>query len=314
MTDTEAQPKESDIDVEAYYQSTLANLAQALIEALSVSQATRGIPSRTGRQYWASMLLARMCGLGISLQKILPGSASNKTGGNWDSTGALALCRSVFEAHLAMFYLCTDEMSDADYDLRIQLAFLHDSQERPRIIGKFGGDNDDAIDRKFYESEATRLREEISKNDVFLALPEWKRKELLKGKTPFYLSQDELLQRQGADPAVLRGIWELLSSHVHSYPFSFYRTFMHKDRGTGRENDVDKSFCGLSGEQTAIMLQRASEDMRTLFPEVTQFPRCVVDWDTTTCYPVVDDSGFVMVMSSPRQSKQLPYGYAPPRK
>jgi hypothetical protein len=307
MSEQPVKPAAAVADVERYYRSALVNLAQSLIDAISTSQHTRELPSRNdGRQFWASVLFARQCGLGVSLQRLLPGSPSYKNGRHWDSTGALALCRSVFEAHLAMFYLCTDEMSGDDYQLRIRLIFLHDAHERPRILEKIGTTSD-AINKEFYSSEIARLRSEIANNPVFMALPEPKKKELLKGKTPYYLTQDELLQRQGADASVLRGIWELLSSHVHSYPFSFYRVLQHKDRGTGRENEVDKMYCGMAAELTASMLVRATEDMKALFPEVT-VRRCAIEWDSLACHLLPESTGFVYGMATAVPPSQLATG------
>jgi len=285
---------------ENYYRRSVVSLAQALIQAISTSQATMNLPSGdTGKKYWASVLFARLCGIGGSLQKLLPGSPSNMSGAVWDGTSALSLCRTMFDADLALFYLCLDELNDEDYSLRLWLVFLHDCLERPRIMGKITGDTPDAEHLTFHAAEAARLRGQIASNAIFQTLPEWKQKRLLEGKTPYYLSQDELLERQGNDARKLRGIWEFLSSHVHSYPFSFYRTTEVADRGSGRENRVDKSFCGIAAEYAAVMLTQSSERMVALFPEVQEVPRCLIEWDTLTCRAVRDDNGFVLGMSGP---------------
>jgi hypothetical protein len=300
MTNSENRGSKPDIDVDFHYRDSLVQLAQGLIDAISTSQATRGLPSgQNGRRFWASVLLARICGVAASLQLILPNSASNIHGKVWDSASALSLCRNIFETDLALLYLCTDEMDDEDYDLRIKLVFLHDSQERPRIVGKIGG-SEKEVGKDFYAEEANRLRGEIASNSVFLLLPNWKQKRLLEGKTPYYLSQDELIQRRGEDANTLRGIWELLSSHAHSYPFSYYRVLEDPNRGTGRENDTDKSYCGLSAQLTATMLSRAALSVRKLFPEVPKVSRCIINWDTQVCSPVLNDRGFIFGMTKPQ--------------
>jgi Family of unknown function (DUF5677) len=287
-------------DVDKHYRSSIVNLAQSLINAISTSRATEGLPSgENGKRFWASVLLSRLCTLGSSLQRILPHSASNTAGSAWDSTGALSLCRAMFDANLAMFYLCLDQMSEDDYSLRMHLFFLHDCLERPRILEKFSGSFSEE-GKDFHENEAKRLKAEIAKNSMFTSLPEHKQKRLLEGKTPYYLSQDELLQRQDADAKALRGIWELLSSHVHSYPFSYYRSLIQKDRGTGRENEVDKSYCGLSAQLSASMLQSATNGMKQLFPEVKTVPRCTIDWNTLACRPIATEGIQIMGFSKPK--------------
>jgi Family of unknown function (DUF5677) len=287
-------------DIEKHYRSSIVALAQSLIDAISTSRATEGLLSgKNGKRFWASVLLSRLCALGVSLQRILPRSASNAAGRAWDSAGALSLCRAMFEANLAMFYLCLDQMSEDDYSLRMHLVYLHDCIERPRIVEKFSGSFSEE-GKEFHENEAKRLKAEIAKNPMFAGLPEHKKKRLFEGKTPYHLSQDELLQRQGVDAKALRGIWELLSSHVHSYPFSYYRSLMQKDRGTGRENEVDKSYCGLSAQLSASMLQSATNGMKQLFPEVETVPRCTIDWDTLACRPTAADGTQVMGLTKPK--------------
>jgi hypothetical protein len=294
-----AADRAKEVDVHAYYRDSVTRLAQALIDAISVSQATRDLPGDSlNRRFWASVLHARLCGLGASLQRLLPGSPSNRAGSVWDSAAVISVARTAFETYLGRFYLCTEQMSDEDYRLRLRLIQLHDATERPRILKKLGIDGG-FEDNETYDKEVDQLRSDISSNSIFQALPLKKQSKLLSGDTPYYLSQDELLERLGANVQQVRGLWELFSSHAHSYPFSFYRAFLHPGRGTGRENDVDKNYCAMAAELTGSMLEHAAQDIKHLFPDVSEYPRHKVDWDTMVCRPIRNTSGFVMGMARP---------------
>lgn len=282
-------------NVEKLYKTSCTSLAQTLITALSVSQATRGLPSnRQAREYWASVLFARLCGFAGSMHKLMPLSAANLNGTVYDFPSVAALCRSLFEANVAFVYLCNHKLTQDEYDMRLRLFQLHDCTRRPDILRKIGDTPDDA----WFNDQATLLREDLTGNREFRKLEARRQVELLKGRTPFHLSQDEILLEEGGDTAATRGIYEFLSSHTHSFPFSFWRTPEHGDRGTGRENSVEKGYLAIAAQLGASVLADSTEEMKKVFSSVTDYPRCVIDWDSTTCR-AVRDSGFVLGMRNP---------------
>lgn len=269
-------------DLNKTYAAACTALMQALMTAFSVSQATSKLPSnRQAREYWASVLFARMCSFGGSLHRLLPLTAANPRGTVYDFASAAAICRSLFESYLSFIYLCSPKLSTDEYTMRLRLVQLHDCTRRPEILRKIGGAPDDA----WFAEQSTLLREDLQKNPHFQQLEPRRQAELLKGRSPTHLNQDEILSAEGRDFTSIRGIYEFLSSHTHSYPFSYWRTPEHGERGTGRENDVEKGYLAIAAQLGAELLETGAAQMKLVFPAVTQYPRWTIDWDSMTGTP-----------------------------
>lgn len=293
MPDHNETPELADVD--KLYKTSCTSLTQTLMTALSVSQATQGLPSnRQAREYWASVLFARLCGFAGSMHKLMPLSAANLNGTVYDFASVAAVCRSLFEANVAFVYLCSHKLTQHEYEMRLRLVQLHDCTRRPEILRKIGDKPDD----EWFNDQAKLLREDLAANPEFQKLEARRQAELLKGRTSFHLSQDEIVFEEGGDTAATRGIYEFLSSHTHSFPFSYWRTPEHGDRGTGRENPVEKGYLAIAAQLGVSVLTNSTEEMKRIFSNVTDYPRCIVDWESITCR-AVRDSGFVLGMSNP---------------
>lgn len=287
--------KTGPFDVDKLYKTSCISLTQALITAMSVSQATRGLPSNVqAREYWASVLFSRLCSFASSMHKLMPLSAANLYGTVYDFGSVAALCRSIFEANVAFVYLCNHKLTPTEYDMRLRLVQLHDCTRRPEILRKIGGQPDD----DWFNGQAALLREDLIGNIEFRKIDARRQNELLKGRTPYHLSQDDIILEEGCNTVAIRGIYEFLSSHTHSFPFSYWRTPEHGDRGTGKENSVEKGYLAIAAQLGTAILVSSTEEMKKVFSSVTDYPRCIIDWDSITCQ-AVRGSSFVFGMSNP---------------
>jgi len=123
-----------------FYKARSVELTQSLIDAFSTSQETRGIPSgEGGRQFWASVLFARICGFGSAMHSLMPETPANKLGAIYDFAPIATICRSLFEAYIAFKYLCEPALSMNEYLLRLHGMQLHDCTRRPDILTKITG-------------------------------------------------------------------------------------------------------------------------------------------------------------------------------
>lgn len=278
----ESQPIEamSGDELEAFYRERIDALTQSLIDATSASRETEGLPSGDrARRFWASVLFARLCGFGHAIHRLIPGTPANKQGAIYDSSSVATLCRSQFEAHVAFKYLCDADLDMEEYSLRLLGMQLHDCTRRPNILAKLTGEEPDPR----FKGQAEDLKERIKQNPAFAFKVPSSQQKLLKGESAFYLSQDEILADSEERTRHRRGVYELLSSLTHTFPFSFIRAHLEPDRGTGRENHMDKMYLAVAAELAASILQDATLLMERLFPEVTPFRGYVVDWDTAEC-------------------------------
>jgi hypothetical protein len=81
------------------------------------------------------------------------------------------------------------------------------------------------------------------------------------------LSRAELLAKLGIDHQHFRGLYTLLSSHVHSFPLAFMR-MGEGTRGRGVESEVEKAYIAIALELAEDSLSRAAADMFGLFPDI----------------------------------------------
>ena len=157
------------------------------------------------------------------MHKLLPLSAANPNGAAYDFASVAAICRSLFEAYVSFLYLCSPALSADQYLMRLRLVQLHDCMRRPEILRKIG----DTPDQRWFDEQALGLRNDLMHNSEFLKLGTKRQTDVLKGRSPMHLSQDDVILTEGGDVTAIRGIYEFLSSHTHSFPFSYWRTPEH---------------------------------------------------------------------------------------
>jgi hypothetical protein len=121
------------------YEDSLVNLTQALIDSVSTSQACSGLPSNVQREYWASVLFARLCGFGMSILRLSPESVASPKLAIYDFPSIATLTRSLYECYLAFGYLCKSSLTSEEFSFRIFLTQLHDCHRRPKILAKITG-------------------------------------------------------------------------------------------------------------------------------------------------------------------------------
>ena len=90
---------------------------------------------------------------------------------------------------------------------------------------------------EFSEFHTENLRERLSQNEYWCALPEKHREHLLRKNQTLH-SPDEILKRAGFDAKECRAIYAYLSAHTHCDSVSFIRTG-EGGRGQGFINDAD---------------------------------------------------------------------------
>lgn len=271
------------VDVDKLYKEGSVRLTQALIAAISASRQTADLPTTGGQQQWGSVLFARLCGFGGSLMRLMPGSPASPTSKVWDFPSVAALTRCIFECYLIFFYLCADRVSEAEWLLRLNVMQLHDCVERHRILGRFGKEDKDLLDR-----QVSNLRGRVTGNKAFADLSSPQQARAVSGRSHMYLTQDEVMERfkPPMDREGTRGLYEFLSSAAHTFPFGFYRTMEHEGRGTGRENLVEKSYVASCADFAAQLLEQAEKEMQVVFDNLPKFERMRIKWDTLECNPI----------------------------
>jgi hypothetical protein len=215
-------------------------------------------------RYWASVIVTRICSLSASVLWVCPGSVLNPRSLTWDFEGVAALCRSTFEAILMLFYFL-EQVSEDEWKLRIKLVHLADCTERIRLFHWMGGFDDLAG----FVPTAVSLRAQIEANPVFQSLPERVQKELRTGNNATLFGKGEIIRRANEDPEQELRFYRFISNYVHCLPLGFHRTAMHNRSGT--ENEVDKSYMGMTLDFTAQWLEKAVKQFETALADLVTF-------------------------------------------
>lgn len=216
------------------------------------------------QRYWASVILTRICSLSASVLWVCPGSVLNPRSLTWDFESVAALCRSIFEAILTLFYFL-EQVSEDEWRLRITLVHLADCTERIRLFHWIGSQDDLAG----FVLTAVSLRAQLEANPAFKSLPVKVQTELRAGSKATLFGKGEIIKRANEDPEEALGFYRFTSNYVHCLPLGFHRTAMHKRVGT--ENDVDKGYIGMNLDFIARWLGKAAERFETAFADLVRF-------------------------------------------
>ena len=81
--------------------------------------------------------------------------------------------------------------------------------------------------------------------------------------------QDDVIDRTTLNKAHFRMLYRLFSAHTHTGPIAFYRMAEH-GRGHGVANLYDARYICQAVDFATDILERASDDLVTLFPDADE--------------------------------------------
>jgi hypothetical protein len=261
---------------EERYQKAISEFNALLVEAthMTTSAAGRSAPDPA---WWACFLYTRLCVTGISLLSLVPGSRfAGRAIDHYDFSAVASLTRNVWECYFVFFYLGVDTTQNDECLTRLNVLQLHDCTSRIKMFTELGSDG---VDLAGFRAQADELRERIMSRAYFATLPEGRRQHVLRGENALLLSQDELLSRMSEDVRFFRGMYRFLSFHVHSLPVAFYR-MPDREQGRGVESGWEKRNIVMALEFAGRPLERATREMRALFPDVPVRPAASVEGNT----------------------------------
>jgi hypothetical protein len=246
------------------YTKYLDRFEQVVSAMTALSKGSAGIPSPSSRHYWASVIFTRLTGSSVSLLLILPRNRlSIAVFENWDFSAVASLARNICECCFAYFYLCADETGKDEWYCRWNIFNLHDCMRRLKLFHYLGSTTEEI---NVFETQADELRSRLMTNSYFNSFPERVQQDCLKARKLYLLSQDDILKKMGIDIQIFRGLYILWSSHVHSFPMGYYRTFKN-NRGTGVENPAEKHHICVAIEMCIKFIRCIAKAHLHLFPE-----------------------------------------------
>jgi hypothetical protein len=273
------ESKLTDQELNEKYNEQRRKFYIAVADCECVSSATAGRQTNE-RLWWTSVIYARLCTTAISLIKVLPGPplVSKDVGPldrHWDFTAVAVLTRTLFENHLALYYLCLEDIDEDEWRSRLNLMQLHDFYSRKKVFDDMAQEVGPSP-----ESECRVLEDlthKICSRKYFQSLGPKRQREFLRGDRSSFLNHEEILSRMGvAEPRKQIAIWRWWSTYVHSFPMSYYR-MAEQGRGVGVENRVDKGYMLAAMAAGTEFIEEATAGVRRLFPDIPDRDKFVAD-------------------------------------
>ena len=246
----------------ASYKERLDALDNIVRECMHVSHRYGGIPAPTSRHFYASVLFTSLITKGVSLVSLAPHSPwAAKQIEHWDYATAAGIARTMLEARLVYYYLCTDQCPDDEWQCRWNILNLHDCTARRRLFDALGQSDQVAG----FDQQADEIRERLKENSFFNSLPGGQKK-ILNGQTTYLMPLEDIAERAGLEKTTFRYLYILLSSHVHSLPMSFYRMGGDEpDRGRGLPSPVEENYTTLCLSLACTFLTKTRDEVHVLF-------------------------------------------------
>lgn len=242
------------------YAEVLEQVANATAQCMELSRQYAGIASPTGRHYFASVIFTSLITRAVTLVFIAPYSPwSKRTFEHWDRASVANVARTVMEMRLNFRYLCSQAVDEVEWNCRWNLFNLHDCTARIDLMTTM--ENADEI--AGLEVQAEELRQRLRDNTYFTALGEKRQRELLRGRKAHLLALEDIAVDAGLELKMFKMMWQLMSSHVHALPFSFYR--VGEARGRGVQTEAEEGYTTLLLSLVLTFLVGARDEFQGMF-------------------------------------------------
>ena len=237
-----------------------ATFSELRRELFRVTKAARDASKRHGqklantdRVFWASVIMTRIAVAGLTAKKIFPGFEKKD---HWDFSSFAAVARSILEAYILFYWLCFEEITESEWQLRRLTLYLFDLKSRWRMSH---GDEPLDPDNSVYLD----LLERLHQCEAYQILEKSQKQRILRAKgMPFI--QDDILEKIGVEKTNFRKTYRFLSEHVHSGPVSFFRMAEH-GRGMGFSNPVDRDFFIMTASMVNWTIESATVEYDRMF-------------------------------------------------
>ena len=244
------------------YQAALDKLDNAVCDAIAVSQASA---NRMASPNWvhATKVFARLCSAGMAMIRAAPLSRWVRSDfENWDFGAVAGHACSLLDGCLLFFYLVKPAKSDAELQARIEVMNISDCSRRIDLHKNISC----LADVAGFEKQRSEIQQRLKSNDYFVTLPNLLQDQCLNGNLLMIDSRDQTLDALGFPKNQFDALYDLWTQYLHILPLSFYR-MEPNGRGTGLENETDRTYAIQAFEICAAILSDATDRMVEKFPD-----------------------------------------------
>lgn len=245
-------------DSKSYFLSVIEPFTVGLERAVDTSESRLGI-THTGRQNRVLTAYAKTIAHAMSIQLLYGNSVQEETEpGFLDHFSIGVLTRTLIDASIMTLYLSEPSLSEAEWDLRRHILFLHDASNRKRFLKAMHehvGKNLSADDLDTHRKNKDGVIQIIMKRGEELGLSRGRLEELSKGHLVFIEGIRGAVREAGIDVKGFEFLYTYFSNHVHSHPVSLLR---NENFSFDAPTDFQLGFCALCLETATNYLEAAT--------------------------------------------------------
>jgi hypothetical protein len=170
---------------------------------------------------YASWLFVRACLIARTIESAFDPLPTGFGDARWlDHASIAILCRAIIECISVMLYIGDIDAGEDEWLCRKFLFILHEDVNRTSFLEAISYGYDETL----AEKKLTNARSQLADNPYFKALPDSRKKRLLKGDDMYIEGRHEAMLKFGWGEKLTRGVYKYLSNQAHSLPMSFART------------------------------------------------------------------------------------------
>lgn len=257
--------------IEARYKEVCANFEALLEYGTSLSAELAGQNAPSDREFYATLIFAKLLGHSISLHRLLPSGLAPSCPGKtelWDLCSVGSLARVLIESFDALAYIALHNISSDERSFRIVLWYLHAEERRKEMLRLIGSTAPKVTE---VEQRVTGLRKALIANPIFSTTGRKFQKDIRdENSPPFHLSRAERCRLSGISHEYYTTAYMHLSAYVHTFPFAIQdlERFNAGDPGSLRVLSVPIQY-------STGFLAKAIEGMLSVFPHaITPATEC----------------------------------------
>lgn len=261
-----------DLDSKNNLLEALKSFEKATLQAVGISESRLGV-YHTGRQNRVLTAYAKAIAHAMSIQALYSNSVVRRSEiGFLDHFSIGALSRTLIDAAIMTLYLSEPSLSEAEWDLRRHVLFLHDATNRKRFLNamhKHIGEAPSTGDLNAYRQSKESILLVIARRGKELGLDDEKIEELSKGQLVFVDGVRGAVREAEIDVSYFEFIHVYLSNHVHSHPVSLLR---YESFSFEAATEFQLGFCALCLEVATAFLERTNERVGAFTGDMARDP------------------------------------------
>jgi hypothetical protein len=210
-----------------------------------ISSRITGLPMTLSHSL-ASAILGKICITAMSAQALFRGHEEKRLP-FLDHSSIAVLSRAIIESSVMYWYLM-EEVSDEEWDFRLQVMKVHDAASRVRLFKRLLAD-----EAQNQRATLKALRDKLTTMPLFRQRPKEQQVKLSAGEMIYVNGMRSVVGSMNFDEGYFDSVYNYLSSYVHSSPLSYFRDGDYHDF-----KDVfwRRSFTGYALHHARVMMVR----------------------------------------------------------